>query len=297
MSGMAGFATILGRLAETGAGYLAGTAEREEEARAERSKLVQTGLQLGASGIDASQFIDESMVSRDNRQWVNTKFPQMGPQFTQGYRDAQTRQQQALQGEREFQVMLEQFRQRHQDRRASMSAQATISAAALRANGRDRDEPTVLDQIRLEEETGTLIGRQFGQLFPEAYGSDGKIKKEYGAAYANFEDMVRSRLPQANSLAELRASIAQTARQLGPTLNRTDSSFVPGFISPRNYQLQTRARTPENLLGEAVQLGNQQISRMTTPSQRTVARDRVLQAIEREFGPAGRAQAERMLEK
>jgi hypothetical protein len=292
--GIAGFGTVLSRLGEVAMGYSAAAQEREDAARAERSKLIQTGLQMGASGLDATQFISPDLVSRDNQKWLTDKFQPMGDKFTQPYKDAQTRQQQALQGEREFNLMLERFKQSESNRRAHMGAQATVTAAALRANGRDRDEPTVLDQLRLDEATDTLIARQFGQLVPDAYDKDGKIKPEYGAALADFTDKVRSRITNPGSLADLRGQIVRAGTELGPKPVRTDAPYMPG--SP-TYKMQYKGRSPEALIADAIKTGNIQVSRQTTPSQRYQARERILSSIEREFGPAARAQAERELER
>lgn len=287
---MASFGTILGRLGELGTGYLAGTAEREEAARSERAKLISTGLQLGASGIDATQFLGPDTVSRDNRDWLGTRFANMGEQFTAPYRQAQERQVAATKADRDFNLFLENFRQTHATNRTTIGANATMAAAAIR---RPDNAPDIRDELRLDEVTDTLIAREFGQIFPDAYGADGKIKPGYGAALAEFTDKVRTRVGTPESLAELRQRIPRVARELSPKLERTDNRLNP--FSQETFKLGGSAQDAQAQLQAFVSSGNAAIQNVRSPVEREAKRRQVLSQIEQMMGPEARLAAEKSL--
>lgn len=287
---IASFGTILERLGDAGAGYLAGTQEREDAARAERTKMLSTGLQLGASGIDATKFFGPDTVSRDNRDWLGGSFANMGEQFTAPYRQAQERQIAATKADRDFQLALEDYRQRHATNRATIGANATMAAAAIR---KADDGPDIRDQLRLDEVTDTLIAREFGQVFPDAYGADGKIKPEYGAALAEFTDRVRTRVGTPNDLGDLRQRVTREARALAPQVERTDSALNP--FSKRNYKLQTTAQDANAQLQAFVASGNEVIQKLRSPVEREAKRRQVLSQIEQMMGADARLAAEKSL--
>lgn len=303
MTGSLSFGTVLERLGELGAGYLAGTQEREDAARAERMKLISTGLQLGASGINAANFLGPDTVSKDNAKWLDTTFAPMGDQFTKPFRASQERQIAASQADREFQLRLEEYRQRMNERRTTITSNATMAAAALRAGDKD-SEMKVLDELRLDEVTDTLIARQFAQMFNngkdaqgndigQVYGPDGKIKPEFAPALSDFQDRIRQRIGKPTSLAELRDKITSASQELAPTVTRTDNRLNP--FGSRSYGAQYQAQDPNAQLQAFVAAAQQQIDRQPVPSSREATRRQALAEIEARLGPAARAAAEKAL--
>lgn len=300
----ASFGTIASRIAELGAGYLAGTQEREDEARAERMKLLSMGLQLGASGIDASQFISPDMVARDNQPWFQNRFQMMGNEFTRPYRDAQERQVATKQADRNFELSLLEYRERGANNRAQLQANTTLGAAAIRAGASQRDINPA-DELRLEDAMDTLIARQFGQIASgmqddrgapiSAYGADGKINPALAPALAQYQDMIRNYVGSPSSLAEMRQRITEATRVIKPSFERTDSSFNP--LSGPAYKMSIPDTSRQAVAQQAVQMATQRLRQITSPSERATQRVLILNEIERRFGPEVRAHAEKQIEK
>jgi len=301
----ASFGTIASRIAEFGSGYLAGSEERDTEARAERMKLLTTGLQLGASGLDATRFLSPDMVSRDNQPWFESRFQLMGNEFTRPYRDAQERQVAAQKADRDFQIALTEYKERGADNRARIAANTTLGAAAIRAGASGKGDLTPLDELRLEDAMDTLIARQFGQIVGsmqddrgapiQPYGADGKINPALAPALAQYQDMIRNYVGSPSSLAEMRQRIVEATNTIKPSFQRTDSSINP--LSSPGYKMSVPDTSRQALAQQALQIALQRMYQITSPSERAAQRVLILNEIERRFGADVRAYADKQLAK
>lgn len=296
----ASFGTVAKRLGEMGIGYLTGAAEREAAARTERLTLLSQGLQLGASGVDLTQYLTPDMVSEDNRPFLTGQFAGMGNKLTEPYRQRVQLAAAMKANEQAFDLQKQEREFQYRDLWNRRTTEATLTAAAIR-KGSDDDLTKIIDQRRVDELTDEEIGSLMITHFPFLLSGEvdkkgnATVNPEYAPIMAQITSKIKAGLTPEDyqSYPSMRAAIQREWQKQAPAVKEGSSGFLG--LGAEKPSVQFNQVSKNEVISKLFEISTQAIAAKTNPNERALVRQKVLQEVEKRYGKETRDQFDQKL--